>query len=102
MEHATASHTDILVEQILSHVSENSWLNIVDLDGWAGGITDDPTAAEVWHSYNVKPKPNYWKAWECGTEEAAKISAYFTSLGLPLSIGSSSSGKSFYIYKTSI
>ena len=102
MSHHTTTETDVKIEEILSHISENSWMNIVDLEGWAAGTTDNAESAEEWCKRNASPAAHYFKAWELGTNEASKMLSYFSKFSMPTCPGSSSAGKFFYTYKFSI
>ena len=102
MSHPITTETDAKIEEVLNYIYENSWLNIVDLEGWAVGLADNSATAEEWCKSNAKPGANHFKAWDLGTTEAAKMKDYFSKLSMPACAGSGVSGKFLYIYKFSL
>lgn len=107
MGHAKVlSPTEQVIENILEHVTVNSWMNVVNWDNWVFGITDDADAAHQWHRNNSRPSPRYYAAFDCADNDTArKVLTHFRELGVPDSDNypaDAGSATMVYAYKTFI
>ncbi len=107
MGHAkTMSPTGQIIENVLEHITVNSWLHVINWENWVFGLADDENHAKEWHKNNSRPAPRYWASFDCGDAGIAQsVLKHFRLLGVPegeKNPENSGNGRILYAYKTSL